>query len=113
MTEKIKHAAAAAFVILGLGGFYTLGSPWGQLAFAVGVLLSAVVLWTSEAGRRFIAYARDAVVEVKKMVWPTRKETIQTTAVVFVFVCCMALFLWIVDKGLEWVIYSLILNWKG
>ena len=46
------------------------------------------------------------------MVWPTRKETVQTTAAVFAFAVAMAVFLWISDKGLEWVLYDVILGWK-
>ena len=53
-----------------------------------------------------------SLVEVKKVVWPTRKETMQTTAAVFAFVVVMAVFLWISDKTLEWVLYDLILGWK-
>ena len=49
---------------------------------------------------------------MKKVVWPTRKETIQTTAAVFAFVVVMAVFLWVSDKALEWVLYEVILGWK-
>ena len=52
------------------------------------------------------------VAEVKKVVWPTRKETLQTTAAVFAFVVVMAVFLWISDKALEWILYDLIMGWK-
>ena len=63
-------------------------------------------------GRQFVAFARDAWREVKKVVWPTRKETLQMTAYVFAFVVIMALFLWFTDKTLEWVFYDLILGWR-
>ena len=66
----------------------------------------------SETGRRFIAFCRDSAREVKKVVWPTRKETTQMTAYVFGFVVLMALFLWMTDKTLEWVFYDLILGWR-
>jgi preprotein translocase subunit SecE len=46
------------------------------------------------------------------VVWPTRKETIQVTLVVFGFVVAMAIFLWVVDTSLEWVLYDLLLGWK-
>ena len=55
---------------------------------------------------------RESLVEAKKVVWPTRKETLQTTGVVFAFVVVMAVFLWVSDKTLEWVLYDLILGWK-
>ena len=60
----------------------------------------------------FAVFAGESVDEVKKVVWPTRKETIQTTAAVFAFVVVMALFLWLTDKSLEWVLYEVILGWK-
>jgi preprotein translocase subunit SecE len=66
---------------------------------------------TSESGKA-VAFGRDAWREVKKVVWPTRKEAIQMTAYVFAFVVVMALFLWLTDKTLEWVFYDLILGWK-
>ena len=63
-------------------------------------------------GKSLIAYGRDSVREVKKVVWPTRKEAMQMTGYVFAFVVVMALFLWMTDKTLEWVLYDLILGWK-
>ena len=76
------------------------------------VAAGAAVAWMSAPGREFIVFARESVVEVKKVVWPTRKETVQTTAAVFAFVLVMAVFLWVSDKTLEWVLYDLILGWK-
>jgi len=66
----------------------------------------------TEPGRQFAVFAAEAIVEVKKVVWPTRKETMQTTAAVFAFVVAMAVFLWMTDKTLEWVLYDLLLGWK-
>lgn len=66
-------------------------------------MAAAGVFLISEPGRQFVAFARDAWREVKKVVWPTRKETLQMTAYVFAFVVIMALFLWFTDKTLEWV----------
>ena len=59
-----------------------------------------------------IAFGRDSVREVKKVVWPARKEAIQMTAYVFAFVFVMSLFLWLTDKTLEWVLYDLVLGWR-
>ena len=50
--------------------------------------------------------------EVAKVVWPTRKEAMQMTGYVFAFVFVMALFMWITDKTLEWLLYDLILGWR-
>ncbi|NDH30496.1 MAG: preprotein translocase subunit SecE, partial [Betaproteobacteria bacterium] len=49
----------------------------------------------------------------RRVVWPDRKETVQMTLTVFGFVVIAALFLWIVDKSLEWILYGLILGWKS
>ena len=66
----------------------------------------------SGAGRALLSFAQDSEREMRKVVWPTRKETLQTTFFVFVFASLMSLFLWLVDKGLEWVLYSLLLGWR-
>ena len=113
--DKAKVAAAIALVIAALAGFYILGkqgqvAQWGALI--VGLVAAVAVFLTSEPGKELIAFGRDAAKEVKKVVWPTRKEAIQMTAYVFGFVAIMAIFLWVTDKTLEWVFYDLILGWK-
>lgn len=113
--DKAKVGAAIALVIAALAGFYLLGKQgqlvqWGVLV--AGLVAAVAVFFTSESGREFIGFGRDSVKEVKKVVWPTRRETLQMTAYVFGFVVVMALFLWVTDKTLEWVFYDLILGWK-
>jgi preprotein translocase subunit SecE len=113
--DKAKVGAAIALVIASLAAFYLLGKQgqlvqWGVLI--VGVIAAVAVFLTSESGKEFIGFGRDAVKEVKKVAWPTRKEAIQMTLYVFGFVVIMALFLWLTDKTLEWVFYDLILGWK-
>jgi preprotein translocase subunit SecE len=78
----------------------------------VGLIAAAVVFFSSETGRELIAFGRDAWREVRKVVWPERKEAIQMTAYVFGFVLIMAIFLWLTDKTIEWVFYDLILRWR-
>ena len=114
-TDKAKIAAAVALVIASLAAFYLLAkqgqvAQWGALI--AGLVAAVAVFLVSEPGREFVAFGRDAVKEVRKVVWPTRKEAIQMTAYVFGFVVVMALFLWLTDKTLEWVFYDLILGWK-
>ena len=113
--DKARVAAAVALLIAGLVAYYVLAKQ-GALAQWAGLLaaaaLAVVVFLTSESGRQLVAFARDAVREVKKVVWPERKEAMQITAYVFVFVLVMAVFLWLTDKTLEWVFYDLILGWK-
>jgi len=113
--DKAKLGAAIALVIAALAGFYLLGkqgqvAQWGALL--VGLAAAFVVFMTSEPGKEFVAFGRDSWKEVKKVVWPTRKESIQMTAYVIAFCAVMALFLWLTDKTLEWVFYDLILGWK-
>jgi preprotein translocase subunit SecE len=114
--EKLRLALVVLLVVGALAAHYLLASQgalvqWGGLA--VGVVLAAVVFFTSESGKRLVAFGRDSWREVQKVVWPTRKETLQTTAFVFAFAVVMALFLWLTDKTLEWVFYDLILGWRG
>ena len=113
--DKFKLALAVLLVLAGLGGFYALGAEgvWVQWGVLVAALVAAlVVFFVSIHGRQLVAFGRDAWCEVQKVVWPTRKESIQMTAYVFGFVVIMALFLWLTDKSLEWVFYDLILGWK-
>jgi len=113
--DKAKLAAALALVIGAIAAFYLLGkqgqiAQWGAL---IACLVAAVVVFMiSEPGKQFVAFGRDSWREVKKVVWPTRKEAIQMTAYVFGFVVIMALFLWLTDKTLEWLFYDAILGWK-
>ena len=115
MIDKIKLAVAVALVVAGVWGYYALAEQalvLRILAVLGGIAAGAAVAWMSEPGRQFALFAGESVAEVKKVVWPTRKETMQTTAAVFAFVVVMAVFLWISDKTLEWVLYDLILGWK-
>lgn len=113
--DKAKLAAASALVVAALAAFYLL-STQGQLVqwlvLIVGLAAAAGIFFSSESGRQLIAFGRDAWREVRKVVWPARKEAIQITAYVFGFVLIMALFLWLTDKTLEWLFYDLILGWK-
>ena len=114
MLDKLKLVIAAAVVVAGFWGYYALAEELlvlRVLSVLGGVALGAVIGSFTAPGRQFIAFSREATTEVKKVVWPTRKETIQTTAAVFAFAVSMAVFLWIADKGLEWVLYDLILGW--
>jgi preprotein translocase subunit SecE len=116
MIDKLKLAVGVALLVAGIWAYYWLGEGTALvlriLAVVAGVVAGAAVAWFSEPGRQFGVFATEAVAEVKKVVWPTRKETMQTTAAVFAFVVVMAVFLWVSDKTLEWVLYDLILGWK-
>ena len=114
--DKARLAVVGLLVGGAVAAFYLLGAQgplaqWGGLL--AGLVLAAAVFLTSEYGKRLIAFGRDAYRELRKVVWPTRKESLQTTAFVFAFAVVMAMFLWLTDKSLEWVLYDLVLGWRG
>jgi len=103
MVEKIKLLVAFLLVVAGIAGYYYLQENAAVLRLVsvlAGLLLGAGVALSSESGKRFFAFAKASVAEAKRVVWPTRKETLQTTGVVIIFAITMALFLWAVDSGL-------------
>lgn len=113
--DKAKLILAACAIVAGVVGFYALAgrATIVRAAALVGGLILAVgFAWTSQLGRDFIGFARESVRETKKVVWPSRKEAMQITGVVFGFVVLMAIFLWGADKILEVVLYDLILGWR-
>jgi preprotein translocase subunit SecE len=113
--DKAKLAVAGVLVIAAVAVFYVLGKQdlWMRVGALLVLLVAAVAtFFVSEPGKQLIAFGRDSVREVKKVVWPTRKEAGQMTLYVFAFVIVMALFLFLTDKTLEWVLYDLILGWK-
>jgi preprotein translocase subunit SecE len=113
--DKAKLAVAGVLVIAAVIVFYMLAKHdlWLRVAALIVLLAAAVAtFFTSEMGKELIAYGRDSVREVRKVVWPTRKEALQMTGYVFAFVFVMALFLFLTDKTLEWLLYDLILGWK-
>ncbi|GAA5231460.1 preprotein translocase subunit SecE [Verticiella sediminum] len=112
--DRVKVGLAIAVFIGGLVSFYVLGAQ--PMIARVGVILLGIVVavaiaWTSEPGRRFVGFAQDSYNEVRRVVWPSRKETIQMTGIVFAFVAVMAVFLWLTDKLIEWLLYGLLLGW--
>ena len=115
VVDKVKLGLAVLLVIAGLAAFYYFGTQALVLRVLYvlgGLLAGAAVAWFTAPGQEFFAFARESWTETKKVVWPTRKEATQTTAAVFGFVVIMAVFLWVADKSLEWMLYDLILGWK-
>ena len=113
--DKAKLAGAALLLVASIVAFYYLGKQdlWVRVVALLALVAAAVGLFfTSESGKQLIAFSRDSVRETKKVVWPTRKEAMQMTGYVFAFVFVMALFMWITDKTLEWLLYDLILGWR-
>ena len=113
--DKARLASAAVLVVGAVVVFYALGQQdlWLRVLALLALLVVAVgVFFTSEPGKQLIAYGRDSVKEARKVVWPTRKEALQMTGYVFAFVVVMALFLWLTDKTLEWLLYDVVLGWR-
>ncbi|MEN9315304.1 MAG: preprotein translocase subunit SecE [Pseudomonadota bacterium] len=113
--DRAKVAAAILMVVAGIAGFYLLSKQPMILriaAFIAGLAVAIAIGWFSGPGQRLVAFGKDAWSETRRVSWPTRKETTQVTLTVFGFVLAMAVFLWLVDKTLEWALYDLVLGWK-
>jgi preprotein translocase subunit SecE len=120
--QTVTSKADIALVVLAVGA--VLGGVLGfsllteqPLLVRLGILLGGIVAsvalaWFSQPGKEFLAFARDASDEARRVTWPSRKETFTTTGIVFAFVVVMAIFLFVVDKSLEWVLYDLLLGWR-
>jgi len=113
--DRVKLGLAVLVLFAGIVGFSLLSAQ--PMVARVGVfvgslVLAALIAWTSEPGRRTLAFGQESYNEVKRVSWPTRKETIQMTGIVFAFVAIMGLFLWVLDKSIEWILYGLLLGWK-
>jgi len=100
MADKIRLVLAVLALVAGIGGYYYLGDK--TLLVRVLVLLAALIVsvgiaLTTAVGRSARDFTREALVELRKVVWPNRKETTQVTMVVVAMVIFMAIFLWFVD----------------
>lgn len=113
--DKAKLAGVVLLAVGSIVAFYMLAQQdlWVRVGALLGLLVAAVALFlASEPGKQLVAFGKDSAREVKKVVWPTRKEALQMTGYVFAFVFVMALYMWLTDKTLEWVFYDLILGWR-
>lgn len=107
MIDKIKLVLSALLVAAGIAGFYLLADKALVLRILVvlaGVVAAIAVFRTTPAGQNALSFVGEAVSEAKRVVWPTRKETIQTTIAVFVLVMIMAAFLAFVDVGFAYMV---------
>ena len=113
--DKAKLLLSVVLFVGAFAAFFSLkseGAVVQWVALLVGIALAVASFLMADAGRRLVAFGKDSSREVRKVVWPARKEATQMTAYVFAFVVVMALFLWLTDKTLEWVFYDLILGWR-
>ena len=107
---KLTVAVAIALLVAGIAAFYLLDTRpdwqrWGSTG--IGVIAAAAVFALSPTGRRFWQFILDSRVELRKVVWPSRQETLQTTAVVFGFIAIAGLFFWLLDVLLAWAMRML------
>ena len=114
MINVIKLGVAFILVIAGIAGYYYLQNStiafvgvMRVLSVLLGLALAAAVMWTSEPGKQFFVFGKESIAEAKRVVWPTWKETYQTTGVVVLFAIVMALFLWAVDATLLFALNKL------
>jgi preprotein translocase subunit SecE len=108
--DKLKIGLAVGCVVLGVAAYYYFAETALVLRFLMvvaGLLAGAGVAWWSQPGKEFFAFAQESWQEAGRVSWPTRKETVQTTAIVFAFVVVMALFLFAVDSTLAWLVKML------
>ena len=107
MVDKIKIVLAVACVVAGVWAYYFFAETALVLRVLMvmgGLVAAGGVAWLSTPGKEFFAFAQEAWQEAGRVSWPTRKDTIQTTAIVFGFVVIMALFLFTIDTTLAWIV---------
>jgi preprotein translocase subunit SecE len=109
--DTFKLMTAVLVLLAGVVGFYYFEEE-SQLLRVLGMLTVAVIAFliaaTSEMGRRSLGFVKDARVEVRKVVWPTRQETVQTTIAVLFMVILVAIMLWLFDMLLGWGVSKLL-----
>ena len=115
LTDKVLLIAAGVVVVSAVVSFQVLSDEQFLIKFSVlalGILVSLFLILKSLPGKNFVGFFRDSVQEMKRVVWPTKKETFQTVLIVFVFVLLVSIFLWMADKTFEWLLYEMVLGWK-
>ncbi|NOL50023.1 preprotein translocase subunit SecE [Pelistega europaea] len=113
--DKVKLILAVVILIAGIFAysFFTDYNIYIRLGmFIVGLVVAIALAATSDTGKRAFGFATGSYAEMKRVVWPTRKETIQMTGIVFAFVAVMALLLWVIDKLITWIVYGVVLGWN-
>lgn len=110
MMDNVKLVVSLVIVALGVVGFYGL-SEHAMVLRVISVLaglgVGFFVFSKTEVGADFVSFSQETIAETKRVVWPTRKEAVQTTVAVFVLVIAMAAFLWLVDVGFLWMVKML------
>ncbi|MGH8556069.1 MAG: preprotein translocase subunit SecE [Methylococcales bacterium] len=103
--DVIRQGLAVVLLIAGIAGFYYFADQsllYRVLALVALVIISVSLVFTTESGRRIWVFMKESRVEVRKVIWPSRQETTQTTLIVFVMVLIVGLVLWLLDMFLFW-----------
>ncbi|MBO67609.1 MAG: preprotein translocase subunit SecE [Acidiferrobacteraceae bacterium] len=111
--DKVKLVAASLIVVGGVAVFYSFGGTSALLrtgVFIVSLIIGGGIALTSEPGKAAWQFALAARLEVRKVVWPTRRETVQSTMVVIALVILIGIYLWLLDVMSLWAVYDLILG---
>jgi preprotein translocase subunit SecE len=98
--DRLKLGLAAAVLVAGIVGFYALSDQAQVLRVAAvlaGVFLALALAARSGPGARLWGFLKDSRAEVRRVIWPTRRETLQTTGVVFLAAVVVGLMLWLFD----------------
>jgi preprotein translocase subunit SecE len=109
--DIIKLLLAAGVLVGGLYSYYyflEIALPLRVLMVLGGLAAGITVAMSSTQGQRLWAFIQGARIEIRKVVWPTRQETTQTSIAVFVFTLIMALFFWGLDSFLLWLTRTLV-----
>ncbi len=105
MADKIKLIIAVAIVVAALFVFYTyaeMSALYRTLIVFAAIILAGFVASKTELGANSIAFVRSSIIEMKKVVWPNKKETTQTTLTVGIMVVIMGIILWSFDQLIGW-----------
>ena len=108
-TQEVETASSKSdLVLVTLAALCALAVRLGALCG--GLVLALIIAWLSPSGKRFLAYGQQSYEELRRVVWPTRKETLNTTGLVMAFVVIIAFFLFFCDMIIEWGLYDVLLR---
>jgi len=116
VVDRIKLVLALGLIVAGIFGFYTFADSNMALRVAMvvtGVIAGAGLALTSETGKGAWQFMASARTEVRKVVWPGQKETVQSTMIVVAMVIVIGLYLWLADLVSFWAVYDMILGATG
>jgi|SRR5690554_902194 len=105
--DGLKWLLVGLLVVVGVVGNYMYSGEsllYRVIGLVVLAVIAAVVALQTEKGKRFAELLKEARVEIRRVVWPTRPELTQTTLIVVVFVLFVALILWGLDSLVSWVV---------